>query len=299
MDYIASLTGRSPSTTGAGSEGALTKGPFNALPPVIDLNNALLSYIVADYAAFSTAAGYIGPKYRVGHDISLVVPEVWSRMFIPERKPDYLIKKGYLEAVKDFDHEGRRVLGSRLGYRITENFVQTFFGRVFNEPSTVFTEEMLRPEQQSMEDYIAGIDNIVGTQKRVATMYFEDHSIEQACPPLRALLHIMADGEYQGKGADHPDVRALFDRETVLSSDWYRARLDAKLEHKKAVLARHIEALEEFLEKEHYRAEAARLGIAERLEATRKKLADLESDPQTYLQQIEGSLGADPTLTGE
>ena len=36
MDYICSLTGKSPSTTGAGSEGALTKGPFNALarPPI-------------------------------------------------------------------------------------------------------------------------------------------------------------------------------------------------------------------------------------------------------------------------
>ena len=31
MDYVCSLTGTSPSTTGAGSEGALTKGPFNAL----------------------------------------------------------------------------------------------------------------------------------------------------------------------------------------------------------------------------------------------------------------------------
>jgi len=30
MDFICSLTGKSPSTTGAGSEGALTKGPFNA-----------------------------------------------------------------------------------------------------------------------------------------------------------------------------------------------------------------------------------------------------------------------------
>jgi hypothetical protein len=31
MDFVCSLTGKSPSTTGAGSEGALTKGPFNAL----------------------------------------------------------------------------------------------------------------------------------------------------------------------------------------------------------------------------------------------------------------------------
>ena len=46
MDFICSLTGKSPSTTGAGSEGALTKGPFNMLVPTTDLNNALLSYIL-------------------------------------------------------------------------------------------------------------------------------------------------------------------------------------------------------------------------------------------------------------
>jgi hypothetical protein len=47
MDFICSLTGKSPSTTGAGSEGALTKAPFNALRPTVDLNNALVSYISA------------------------------------------------------------------------------------------------------------------------------------------------------------------------------------------------------------------------------------------------------------
>ena len=43
MDFICSLTGKSPSTTGAGCEGALTKGPFNALRPIVDLNAALVS----------------------------------------------------------------------------------------------------------------------------------------------------------------------------------------------------------------------------------------------------------------
>ena len=42
MEFISSLTGKSPSTTGFGSEGALTKAPFNALWPVVDLNNALV-----------------------------------------------------------------------------------------------------------------------------------------------------------------------------------------------------------------------------------------------------------------
>ena len=41
MDVICSLTGKSPSTTGAGSEGALTKGPFNAVSATADLNTAL------------------------------------------------------------------------------------------------------------------------------------------------------------------------------------------------------------------------------------------------------------------
>ena len=45
MEFICSMTGKSPSTTGAGSEGALTKGPFNALPPIIDLNNALVALV--------------------------------------------------------------------------------------------------------------------------------------------------------------------------------------------------------------------------------------------------------------
>ena len=42
MDFICSLTGKSPATTGFGSEGALTKMAFNALLPVVDLNNALV-----------------------------------------------------------------------------------------------------------------------------------------------------------------------------------------------------------------------------------------------------------------
>ena len=49
MEFISSMTGKSPSTTGAGSEGALTKSPFNALPPVYDLNASLLSYALGGY----------------------------------------------------------------------------------------------------------------------------------------------------------------------------------------------------------------------------------------------------------
>src|SRR6195952_4903015 len=100
MDFVCSLTGKSPSTTGAGSEGALTKGPFNALRPIIDLNNALVSYILTGLGGFSTSAGYVGPNFRVDHDISLMVPELWCRLTPEERDPQKMIAAGYLEPLK-------------------------------------------------------------------------------------------------------------------------------------------------------------------------------------------------------
>jgi len=122
MEFICSMTGKSPSTTGAGSEGALTKGPFNALPPIIDLNNALVSYILTGHQAFVTAAGYVGPKVRVDHDVSLLVPEVWCRLTPEERDPKFLIAERCLEKCRDFEHEGKKVLAGRLGYRINARF---------------------------------------------------------------------------------------------------------------------------------------------------------------------------------
>lgn len=277
MEFICSMTGKSPSTTGAGSEGALTKGPFNALPPILDLNNALISYVMTGYDAFITAAGYVGPHFRVDHDISLLVPEVWSRMSVSERDPQFLIRNNYLEKCQDFEYEGRTVLTSRLGYRITRRFVKTYFGRVFNQPHIVFTEEMLRPEKQSLQLAVDGMDNIIETQKRVAAMYFADQSIEMACPPLRALLHIMRDDCYQGRDLNHPDIRTLFTRESLLSSDWYQSRLAAKHAGDIALWQRHVSALETFLSKTNYAQEAARLGIEERLGQARETLGALKN----------------------
>ena len=80
MEFISSMTGKSPSTTGAGSEGALTKGPFNALPAIIDLNANLLSYVLTGHDGWLSAAGYVGPHVKVDHDFSLLVPELFARM---------------------------------------------------------------------------------------------------------------------------------------------------------------------------------------------------------------------------
>ncbi len=145
MDFICSLTGKSPSTTGFGSEGALTKGPFNALLPVVDINNALVSAILTGYAGFTTAAGHVGPHYRVDHDNSMLVPEVWCRMRVAERDPQFLIENGYLEKIEDFDFQGRNVQASRLGYRITALFVDRFLGRIFEMPNAVFPGGAIAP----------------------------------------------------------------------------------------------------------------------------------------------------------
>src|SRR5262249_44369623 len=198
MEFISSMTGKSPSTTGAGSEGALTKAPFNGLPGIYDLNAAFVSAVLTGQNAFVTAAGHLGPHVRVDHDISLLVPEIWSRMNERERDPQDMIAKGYLEKCQDFAHNGRQVLASRLGDRITQQFVVHYFGRVFNHPHVVLTPEMLRPELQDVEIFVNGMDNIVETHKRVAQHYFNDGTIEYACPPLKALLHIMARGQYEG-----------------------------------------------------------------------------------------------------
>ena len=292
MEFICSMTGKSPSTTGAGSEGALTKGPFNALPPIIDLNNSLVSWILTGHNGFVTAAGYVGPKVRVDHDVSLIVPEVFCRMSPEEREPKYLIAGGFLEKLDDFEHGGKTVLASRLGYRINARFVHAFFGRVFNHPHAVFTEDMLRPELQDREVFADGMDNIVTTQKRVAQMYFDDGSIRQACPPLQALLHIMLDDQWEGKGLDHPDFRKLFTLESLLASDWYAARLVAKQKIDRQLWRRHVEYLERFSKRLSHSDEAARLGIPGRLERAKKTLEEVNSP--VYLETLNGTLGAEP-----
>ena len=292
MEVICSMTGKSPSTTGAGSEGALTKGPFNALPPIMDLNNALVSFILTGHNPFVTAAGYVGPNLRVDHDVSLIVPEIWCRLTAEERDPRYLIENRFLEKCQDFEHEGKAVLASRLGWRINSRFVHAFFGRVFNHPHAVFTEAMLKPELQDKGIFVDGLDNIIVTQRRVAQMYFNDGSIAQACPPLRALLHIMLNDTWEGRGVEHPEVRSLFQRENLLASDWYAARLAAKQKVDRALWRRHVEYLNQFLRRPNYADVSERLRIGERLTAARKTLEAVES-PE-YLKKLVGTLGAEP-----
>jgi hypothetical protein len=241
------------------------------------LNNALVAMIVTKSAAFTTSAGHIGPNFRVDHDISMLVPEVWCRMHVEERDPEYLRKNGFLEKVGDLELDGRLVLASRLGFRITKSFADHFLGRIFETPNAVFPEEMLRPELQDMTLYAAGIDAIVESQRRVAMAYFEDGSIEAACPPLKALLYIMAEGKFGDLTITDPRLRAMFTREAVLASDWYTERLHHKQRKDIALWDRHLAAIE---------------NVAGDWTIARNTAARVRSS--IYLRDLIGTIGADP-----
>ncbi|OQY02187.1 MAG: hypothetical protein B6I20_07185 [Bacteroidetes bacterium 4572_117] len=291
MDFICSLTGKSPSTTGAGSEGALTKGPFNMLVATTDLNNALLSYILTEYQGFSSAAGYIGSKNRFDHDISILIPEIWARLEDDYRDAKNLIKKKCLEKLDDFEYKGKKVLASRLGYRITKIFAFRCMNRLFDEPLAVFNEQMLKPELQGMDDYVDGINNIVEAHKKVALSYFEDGSIDAAIPPLQILLHIMAHGNYEGKDISHPELRKFFERAYVMKSDWYKKRLKLKQDKDIAFYKKQISYLKTFVNTPENKSLVVEMDINGRIEKAENLLVDVSS--KEYLQKLEGTIGAD------
>jgi len=297
MDYICSLTGKSPSTTGAGSEGALTKGPFNAVLPTADLNAALVSMILTDLPGYSTAAGHVGPHCRFDHDISLLVPEIWCRMSPDERDPKFLIRERLLEPIESFSHKGETIPGSRLGYRITERFVRRYFGRVFDNPDKVFDQGILQPETQDLDSFADGIKYIVEAQQRSAQQYLDDGSIESACPPLKALLTIMAKGQYEGMTERDPAVRRMFTRESLLTSDWYRERLLAKQRGDVELWERHKTYLEAFLQENQGADPVLRDAIADRKQIVERELSRIRK-PE-YLTDLFGTLGTDPSLYRE
>ena len=295
IDFIVSVTGKSPSTTGAGSEGALTKAPFNAVLPIHDLNAALVSYASTGQGAFVTSAGYIGPKYKVAHDVSLLIPEIWSRLRDYENDPQDMINKGYLEKVPELTYKGNELPTEYLGFRITRRFAHQFLGRIFTDPISIFPEDMLKPELQDEDQYADSLLNLVEAGKMVASRYFEDGCIDRACPPLKALLEVMVKGSWEGKGLKDPEFRKLFEPESIIGSEWYRQRLETRINVTENYWRGRLEYLEEFL-KDHINREASeRLGIQDRLDFAKDALSQLE-DKTEAISRIHGCLGTDPSI---
>lgn len=291
MDLISSLTGKSPSTTGAGSEGALTKGPFNSMPATADLNTALVTFILCGHDGFSSAAGYIGHQRRIDHDVSMLIPEIWCRIPVAERQPGFLIENGYFEKLDDFEYNNKQIRASRLGYRMTDKFVRDYFGKIFDNPMIVFDEVMLKPELQDMHAYVDGIENIVEAHQRVAQGYIADGSIDHACPPLKALLYIMAEGNYQGMDINHPEIRSQFTRESLLNSDWYKQRLMIKQQRDVDLWKLNKSYIEQKLQETPDDEVKIKQSLGDQL-AESERMIEVVSD-HVYLERLDGTQGAD------
>jgi hypothetical protein len=209
-----------------------------------------------------------------------------------EQDPQYLIRNKLLEPMEDFEHSGRRIPAARLGYRMTYGFVRRFFGRVFDNPDKVFEDAVLRPETQDMESFADGILYIADAHQKAARHYFEDGSIEDACPPLRVLLTIMAQGTYEGQTERDPEVRAMFTRESILGSAWYEERLRTKQERDAALWERHVEYLNGYPAQRRHSDPALDAMIATRRDYACRQLSRAKSDH--YLAELNGTIGAQP-----
>jgi hypothetical protein len=148
------------------------------------------------------------------------------------------------------------------------------------------------PELQDPASFADGILHIAEAHRKVARLYMEDGGYEAACPPLRAVLSIMAYGNYEVKEIDHPEVRDLFTRESLISRDWYGRRLKAKqrrdIHHWKELLRQ----VGDYMDAASVQDFIGELDLPGRLKSVRDRLAEAEAP--TYLESLEGTIGVDP-----
>ena len=102
----------------------------------------------------------------------------------------------------------------------------------------------------------------------------------------------MATGEFEGKDAHHPDIRRMFTKDYLLSSDWYRERLEVKQQRDIALWGRHVDSLSRFMSCDSHEQPAGDMRIEERLSYAREQLAWV-SRPE-YVDSLVGTIGADP-----
>jgi hypothetical protein len=171
-------------------------------------------------------------------------------------------------------------------------FVRRYLASVFDNPSKVFSDDILKPELQDPASFADGILQISEAQQRVALLYMEDGGYEIACPPLRAVLSVMAYGHYEGKELSDPQVRQLFTRDALLSSAWYRRRLEAKqrrdIQHWQDTIVR----VKSYLDDPSVQDFIGELDLPSRLQYATNKLSEAKS--ASYLDSLVGTIGVDP-----
>jgi len=101
----------------------------------------------------------------------------------------------------------------------------------------------------------------------------------------------MADGVYEGRTVSDPSIRAMFTRDYLLQSDWYQQRLEIKQQRDCELWQQHQAYIQQQLSKTEHNDSASRAALSQKLEASERMLAEI-NDP-AYLQQLQGTLGAD------
>merc|ERR1712127_667598 len=177
------------------------------------------------------------------------------------------MKEGMLEKIEDIEVDGEKIPASVLGYRINSKFVKT----------------------------------IVLTNKRVAEMYIADGGADMAVPPLKALLHIMAKGEYEGMTLESPEFRAMWKRDNIIKSDWYKARLQCFQEKEATRLERGLQYTQNFVKGPDACAGDWKgkqicedLQLHDRISSIKSQLDKVKK--ADYLTFLQGSLGVDPAI---
>src|SRR5439155_16805111 len=112
--------------------------------------------------------------------------------------------------------------------------------------------------------------------------------------PLIALLHLMRDGTWQGAGAGEPGFRALFTRENLFASDWYKARLKAQQRRDVRQAETQAAYLEKLIARPNYHDVAETLHVSNRLAAM--QVAATAARSPNYVEGLVGTLGVDPAL---
>jgi hypothetical protein len=135
---------------------------------------------------------------------------------------------------------------------------------------------------------------VIEAQQRVALQAFEDGPVEEACPPLRALLSILAHGAYEGKEARHPDIRRLFTLESLRTSEWYRKRLTAKQHVDERLWHRHIAARGAWLAENAAAGSVFTAQVRQRRDSAAGQLDRITAPG--YLKGLHGTLGVQPSL---
>lgn len=88
----------------------------------------------------------------------------------------------------------------------------------------------------------------------------------------------------------------MFTREALLSSDWYGKRLHAKARQDQTLWRRHLATLDKYLAEEPDIEEDFRADLLRRRELAEAELSRVSDS--SYVDELSGTIGADPSLLG-